>query len=117
MTDTDRYELIRPILHEGKTVSQVHQQTGVPRRTLYRYLSSFRCGGIDGLKDKPRSPHSHPHWFTEDEKAQVVQYKLSHPEMSARQIAKHLSESGSSILGQFVSLDMAQFENGCLRQK
>lgn len=95
MTDTDRYELIRPILHGEQTVKQVHQLSGVPQPTLYRYLSRFRDEGIDGLKDKPPTPHSHPHWFTEDEQAIVVQYKLSHPEMSARQIAKQLSESGT----------------------
>jgi transposase len=94
MTDTQRYELIRPILIKEKTVAQVHQQTGVPVPTLYRYLSRFRCQGASGLKDKSRAPHSHPHWFTQTQQDIVVRYKLSHPRMSARQISKELTESG-----------------------
>ena len=96
MTATQRYELIRPILHKEKTVQQVHQETGVPTRTLYRYLLRLREGNgeMESLADKSRAAHRHPKWFTEEEKARVVAYKLSNPPISARQISRDLAERG-----------------------
>ena len=36
MTATQRYELIRPIVHQEKTVDQVSIESGVPASTLGR---------------------------------------------------------------------------------
>jgi transposase len=94
MTDIERYELIRPILLKEKTVAEVHLKTGLSTRTLYRYLKRFAEQGICGLADKSHAVKSHPHRFTESQKEIVVQYKLENPQLSARQIAKHLTESG-----------------------
>lgn len=95
MEAIERYELIRPILQEEKTVKEVHQETGVPISTLYRYLKRFREGNgkIDSLADKSNAPHSHPNWFTEEDKDKVVLYKIHHPEKSYRQIARELSSA------------------------
>lgn len=91
MTATQRYELIRPILDREKTVEQVHKETSVPVPSIYRYLKRYKEG--ESLADKSRAPRSNPHWFTEEEKDQVVAYKLAYPEKSVRQIAKDLSEA------------------------
>lgn len=94
MTDTERYELIRPILREEKRVSDVSQATGVSQRTLYRYLARFREEGVEGLSDKSHAALSHPKWFTEEQKDLVVHCKWHHPQMSARQLARQLTETG-----------------------
>ena len=64
--------------------------------TLYRYLRLFREGDcqIESLADKSKAPHSHPLWFTDEQKDEVIQYKLQHKERSARQIAKDLAANG-----------------------
>jgi hypothetical protein len=51
-------------------------------------------GEIESLADKSSAPHSNPKWFTEEEKARVVQYKLENPPISARQISRDLAEKG-----------------------
>ena len=96
MTATQRYELIRPIVKQEKTVHQVHIETGVPTSTLYWYLKRLREGEgrIESLSDKSHAPHWHPKWFTEEQKARVVQYKLENPPISARQISRDLAEKG-----------------------
>ena len=93
MEAIERYELIRPILHGEKSIKEVHLETGVPISTLYRYLKRFREGNfrLESLADKPFGAHSHPNWFTEEDKDRVVWYKIRHPEKSARQIAKDLA--------------------------
>jgi len=96
MTATQRYELIRPIVQQEKTVHEVSIESGVPASTLYRYLTRLRegSGQIESLTDKSRAPHSNPKWFTEEEKARVVAYKLETPPISARQISRDLAEKG-----------------------
>ncbi len=96
MTATQRYELIRPIVHQEKTVDQVSIESGVPASTLYRYLKRLRegSGEIESLADKSSAPDSNPKWFTEEQKALVIQYKLENPPISARQISRDLAEKG-----------------------
>ena len=97
MTPIQRYELIRPILQGEKSVSDVHEEAGVPVRTLYRYVKRFRQsnGQLESLADKSRAPHARPRSFTDAQKDRVVHHKLSHPEKSARQIAAELTETGT----------------------
>ncbi len=74
MTATQRYELIRPILLNEKTVEQVHSESVKSTRTLRRYLLRFREGNgeIESLADKSSAAHSHPKWFTSEQKALAV---------------------------------------------
>ena len=93
MEAIERYELIRPILHGEKSIKEVSIETGVPISTLCRYLKRFREGDfrVESLADKQFGAHSHPNWFTEEDKDKVIWHKIQHPEKSARQIAKTLA--------------------------
>ena len=96
MNITQKYELIRPILKGEKTHKQVNKEKGIPLSTIYHYLKRFREGGnnIDSLADKSRAIHSHPKRLTQEDKDKVVQYKLQHPHLSSRQMAKALAQEG-----------------------
>jgi transposase len=89
-----RYEIIRPILKGEKTPKQVSEETSVPLSTIYRYLKRFRegDGNMESLADESHANNSHPNWFTREDNAKVVQYKLQHPHLSSRQIAKALAQ-------------------------
>ncbi len=91
---TQKYELIRRILKGEKAPKQVSEETNIPISTIYRYLKRYRGGGgdIESLADKPHVNQSHPKWFTRKDKDKVVQYKLQHPHLSARQVAKALAK-------------------------
>ncbi len=95
MDATKRYELIRPTLRQEKTIQQVHTQSGISISTLRRYLSRFRESGgkVESLADKPSVSHSHPRWLTLEQKNIVVDHKQKHPDQSARQIAKELTDN------------------------
>ncbi len=96
MDCTQRYELIRPIQKGDKTVRQVAKESGISKRTLYRYLSRFTESGskISSLADKSHAAHSHPNWFTDEHRAIVIDYKQNHPHKSCLQIAKALTDTG-----------------------
>ena len=92
MDPITRYELIRPILTGEKTVEQVEKEADVSSRTLYRYLRRFREG--ESLADQSHAASSHPKWFTDEDKAKVIRYKLENPDLSHRRLAQRLTEQG-----------------------
>ena len=94
MNALQRYEIIRPILKGEKTPKQVSEEENVPLSNIYRYLKRLREGGenMESLADKSHASHSHPRWLTREDKDKVVQYKLQHPHLSSRQVAKALTE-------------------------
>ena len=96
MNAIQKYELIRPILQKEKTPKQVSQEKNVPLITIYRYLKRFRKGNgnMENLTDKSHAIRSHSKWLTRKDKDKVVQYKLQHPHLSSRQIAKALTNEG-----------------------
>jgi transposase len=91
-----RYELIRPILRHEKTPKQVSEETNIPISTIYRYLKRYREGSedIESLAAKSHANQSHPKWLAREDKDKIVQYKLHHPYLSARQIAIGLAKEG-----------------------
>ncbi len=92
MDPIQRYELIRPILLGEKSVEQVEAEASVSSRTLYRYLKRFREG--ESLVDTSHAANSHPKWFTDEDKAKVIRYKLENPDLSHRRLAEQLTEKG-----------------------
>lgn len=96
MNAIQRYESIRPILKKEKTPEQVSKEANVPLSTIYYYLKRFQDGGenIESLADKTHAIHSNPRWLTQEDKDKVVQYKLQHPYLSSRQIAKAMGQEG-----------------------
>ena len=94
MNALQRYEIIRPILKGEKTPKQVSEEENVPLSNIYRYLKRLQEGGenMGSLADKSHANHSHPRWLTQEDKSKVVQYKLQHPHLSSRKIAKALAE-------------------------
>ena len=92
MNPSQRYELIRPILNGECSVKQVHQTTGVPISTLYWLLKRFRQEGMEGLADKSHASHDHPNWLTQEQKNQVLRYKMEHPHLTPRLIAEALAQ-------------------------
>jgi transposase len=91
-----RYELIRPILKQEKTPKQISEEKNVPLSNIYRYLKRIRGDGEDmeSLTDKSHANHSHPKWLTQEDKDKVIQYKLQHPHLRSRKIAKALTKEG-----------------------
>ena len=91
-----KYELIRSILKREKSPEQVSKETKTPLSTIYHYLNKFRKGSenIEDFADNSHASHSRPKWLTQENKDKVVQYKLQHPHLSSRQIAKALTKEG-----------------------
>ena len=96
MNATQKYDLIRPILQGEKTPKHTSKETGIPLSTIYYLLKRFQEGGgnIESLSSKSHANQSHPIWLSQEDKDKVIQYKLQHPHLSSRQMAKSLAQEG-----------------------
>ena len=94
MNATQKYELIRPILKGEKTPKQASEEAGIPLSTIYYYLKRLKEGGdsIESLAAISHANKSHPRWLSQEDKDKVVHYKLQHPHLSSRQMAKLLAQ-------------------------
>src|SRR5260370_42243724 len=43
-----------------ETVTALCRRFGFSRKTGYKWLERYCCGGIEGLLDRSRTPHEHP---------------------------------------------------------
>ena len=51
----ERYEILRPHLEEGKALTAVAHEAGVPYRTAQRWLARYQQSGLAALAPKPRT--------------------------------------------------------------
>jgi transposase InsO family protein len=60
-TPTSRSLLVRRVLQEHRSVSEVARGLGVSPRTVYKWLRRFEVEGRRGLRDRSSQPHRIPH--------------------------------------------------------
>jgi transposase len=64
-------------LDEGRPPSQVAQELGVSRPTVYTWLHRFNDQGLAGLEDQPRA--GRPPTYTAEQRAEVIATALTDP--------------------------------------
>src|SRR3954447_11616715 len=62
---------------DGRRPSQIAQQLGISRPTVYTWIHRFNERGFHGLEDRPRS--GRPHTYTAEQRAEVLAAALTDP--------------------------------------
>jgi transposase len=62
---------------DGSRPSQVAQQLGLSRPTVYTWIHRFNEQGLHGLEDRPRA--GRPHTYTAEQRAEVIATALTDP--------------------------------------
>ena len=88
----ERYDMLRPILQDQRTLVQQSQATGIPYHQLWRDLRRFQRAGIVGLLDHRTLPHTRGKSPIEARlplhvEQQIVRLALAHP-FTARELAR-----------------------------
>jgi transposase InsO family protein len=63
---------------------------GVSRETGYKWIGRYAADGIDGLKDRSRAPHHHPHAVSAADAAAIVAMRLAQPSWGPKKILARL---------------------------
>jgi hypothetical protein len=92
-----RYEAIRPVLKDERSLRQQSQQTGINYWRLWRDLRRFQRSGLLGLVDQRTLPHARGQpgadvFLPRHIQQQIVRLAMAHP-FTARELARIVRDS------------------------
>ena len=62
----------------GRELLELCERFGISRKQRYKWRKRYESGGLEGMKDRSRAPHSHPHAVAEL-RARRASYAPPHP--------------------------------------
>jgi len=80
-------------------VSEACRRRGISRTTFYEYKQRFEQDGLEGLRDLPPIPKSHPMATPEEHVRRLLEVSLEHPAWGCDRLSAHLKLEGVSISG------------------
>ncbi len=88
----DYIQFRRDIVYSAKEVgvSNTARTFGVNRKTVYRWLKRFDAEGEAGLRNSNRPNSNHPNKMPLTVEHEIIDYKKTHPNISAQQIIREL---------------------------
>lgn len=72
------------------SVAQLCRIYGMSRPTAYKWLARYRAEGIEGLHDRSRAPHHHPHAVPKEIEEAVLAIRLTHPTWGPKKLRHRL---------------------------
>jgi transposase InsO family protein len=78
-------------------VSEACRQRDISRQTFYEYKRRFEKHGLEGLKDLPPIPKSHPNATPDEHIERLLALSLDHPAWGCNRLSDHLKLDGISI--------------------
>lgn len=86
-TYSEKFEIIRMVESSNINIRRTLKQIDVSRSTFYDWYRRYQEDGIEGLKNKNRSPKQFWNAIPESEKEKIIDLALKYPEKSCREIA------------------------------
>ena len=80
-TESEKYEIIKPILENIKSQTQVSKETGINIGLIFQWIKKYNESGLEGLKNKtkpgnPLSKYQNKKNLTKEEKLEYENMKL-----------------------------------------
>src|ERR1051325_7653408 len=92
---SERIKMIQEYESGEFGISELAEQYGVSRKTIYKWIERFEGQGWDGLKDQSRAPQRHPNAVSADIQRQLLVLKGAKPLWGAPKLRhKLLGEIG-----------------------
>src|SRR5262245_5931864 len=79
------------------TMTELCADYQVSRKTVYKWIDRFEVGGPQGLHDRSRRPHTHPHTTAAAVMALVLAARRRHPRWGATKLLKVVSQRHPEI--------------------
>ena len=88
--------MVRRVLEENRPVSEVAEELGVSRRTVYKWVQRYCEGGEAALEDRSSKPGEIPHRLGDDWVNLIVELRQSY-QMTALRISRYLKIPRSTV--------------------
>lgn len=95
---TSREEYVKQATKDNSNISELCKRFGISRTTGYKWLRRFETYGVDGLRDKSKSPRHSPNKTPKKIEELVVSLRDEQPAWGARKIHKILGNRGHNGL-------------------
>lgn len=92
----ERFKFVLAVEHRDICIAELCRQFGISRKTGYKWITRYRAGGLEGLRERSRRPLSCPHKTEQLWVDRIIQQKLKHPRWGPKKIRILLQEKGWS---------------------
>lgn len=82
----ERVKFVAAMLEAEETFSNLCERFGISRKQGYKWKQRYEAGGVEGLVDRSRAPHSHPHGVSSDVVELLVTARKKHPLWGPRKL-------------------------------
>jgi len=90
-TMDQRIRAVMDVLENGFSKVSVCEDFGISRPTLDKWLHRYEEEGPEGLSDRSRVPHHHPHTVDAEIEDMIVEFRRAHPDRGPRKIKVELA--------------------------
>ena len=91
-TQSEKLEIIRLVETSDLPIKTTLLQLQVSRASFYRWYRAYVDHGAEGLDPKPTSRRQFWNKIPDQERERVVEVALARPELSARELAFHITD-------------------------
>ena len=68
------------------TMTELCESFGISRKTGYKLLGRYDRDGLEGLRDRPRAPHTHPNQTSAELEAAILRVRKAHTTWGSKKI-------------------------------
>ena len=86
----ERVKFIARFLQRDESFATLCERAGVSRKTGYKWVERYECGGVTALGDRSRAPLSHPHAVASTIVDLIVAARQRHPRWGPRKLLRLL---------------------------
>ena len=90
----ERIRFVLAVEQRDYSIAELCRQYGISRKTGYKWIRRYRAEGLEGMRERSRSPLSCPHKTSQQWVDRIIQHKLKHPRWGPKKIRIILQEQG-----------------------
>ena len=91
-TVSEKQELIKMVVQSDLGVNRTLREIGLNKSTFYTWYKAYSDFGVEGLEPVKRCSNRQWNSIPQEQKNLVVDIALERPELSARELAYHLTD-------------------------
>ena len=92
----ERMRFVMAVKDGHEPFAAICRRFGVSRKSGYKWLGRYEAAGIEGLSDRSRAPHHHPHTIDEDVFEQCLGVRRAHPSWGPVKVRAYLKRQHPS---------------------
>lgn len=88
----ERIKFVLAVEQRDYSIAELCRQYGISRKTGYKWIARYRTDGLQGLRERGRSPLSCPHKTSQQWVDRIIGQRLKHPRWGPKKIRILLCE-------------------------